>query len=650
MRIKIGDEFVDLFENEVIAQTYSVNEIGSIETRQGGFSNDFQVPLTSKNRVILGIPDDINTASRNAYTKVEASLVDTGAVVADGYLKYTVVSGNVIQISFFSDNVEWFSLIKDKKLADLDLSEFNHTWDYQNIATAINADKSSGYTYPLIDYGEFELATDLSADTTQMFPAIFVSSLVKRIFFEIGWKVEGPMIDHPMYKKMIIPFCGRAFTNVSINPENFAITTADQDFTGTVDQEIVWVSPEVIAYTATQDTIHSITFTTIFGVDPETFTGTFYFEVRKNGVVIDTSDVFNNSGTTTLIINQENMVDGDELTVGVVKTGAGIMAIQTASITVVVSPLIQRGQTVIMSDIMPDIKQSDLIKYLVFIFGAVPQANVLSKTVTFSLFNSVKNNLANALDWSNKIDLSFEPEMNFTELLNKYGSTSILRYKEDANDNELIAYENETGQRFGQGQFDIQNEFISKIVTLYEAPFSSMININSFDNQIYIPQIRFKQPGESDLTPVPKVALLSSNIAVSELTNGLFTRLRIYDNVDEYASDYEDVTEIPFCWFAKTEYVPSVDALVDSLVFDQILFPNVSGLPIIERFLQDYEQILNSMKYVKARFHLQETDISALDFTQPIYIDYFKAYFFLSKINDYQGSSITTECELVKIP
>lgn len=141
MRIKIGDDFLDLYDNERIAQTFAVNSIGDITTRQGGFSNDFVIPMTGKNKEILGYPNDPNSNSRNPYTKVNATLYDRSAPIADGYLRFQSVDDNNLKAAFFSDNAAWFNLIKDKSLKDLDLSDYDHTWDYSTIAAAINADK-----------------------------------------------------------------------------------------------------------------------------------------------------------------------------------------------------------------------------------------------------------------------------------------------------------------------------------------------------------------------------------------------------------------------------------------------------------------------------------------------------------------------------
>ena len=55
------------------------------------------------------------------------------------------------------------------------------------------------------------------------------------------------------------------------------------------------------------------------------------------------------------------------------------------------------------------------------------------------------------------------------------------------------------------------------------------------------------------------------------------------------------------------------------------------------------------MKYVEAFFKLTEVDINGLDFTIPVYIDKYKAYFYLNMIKNYQGSERATKAELIKI-
>ena len=55
------------------------------------------------------------------------------------------------------------------------------------------------------------------------------------------------------------------------------------------------------------------------------------------------------------------------------------------------------------------------------------------------------------------------------------------------------------------------------------------------------------------------------------------------------------------------------------------------------------------MKYVRAFFRLDSVDIQNLDFTLPIYVSKFNAYFYLNKIVEFTGKDQVTEVEMVKI-
>jgi len=111
MRLKVNDSFLDQYEDTVIAQTFAVNELGDIATRQGGFSNGFEIPLSAFNSEILDFPENINNLSRNPYVKVDADLIDAGTVVASGYLRFKIVEGNRLKCTFFANNTDWFTLI-----------------------------------------------------------------------------------------------------------------------------------------------------------------------------------------------------------------------------------------------------------------------------------------------------------------------------------------------------------------------------------------------------------------------------------------------------------------------------------------------------------------------------------------------------------
>jgi hypothetical protein len=171
---------------------------------------------------------------------------------------------------------------------------------------------------------------------------------------------------------------------------------------------------------------------------------------------------------------------------------------------------------------------------------------------------------------------------------------------------------------------------------VYEAPFAPSINFVSFANTMYIPQI---------ISRTPRVMLISdAPITVTELTGGNFSVFTVTSDVDGSGT----AASIPFAWFAKATYTPNTDVYLDSLSFGDIRFSAlVEGT--LSFYWQEYQEALNRMKYVRAFFRLDSVDIQNLDFTLPIYVSKFNAYFYLNKIVEFTGKDQVTEVEMVKI-
>jgi len=667
MRIKVGDIVLDQFNNTIIAQNYEVNEFGDLSTRTGGFSNDFTLPLTTKNENALGFPSDLNISTREPYEKVDAQLVDVGAIVAIGYLRYKKIEDKTIKCAFFEGNTEWFNLLKDKKMSELDLSAFNHNWDYSTIGDSIADNKTSGFVYPLIDYGHFvnqALATTTAIDSDQMFPAMFIHTLMTTIFNEIGWTLGGELVSYSAndpYFRMIQPFSAPDFvvTNQFIIDqtiellENFTIPISNG---GTVTTEVGWVGGNNINVGANhQYSVQAF----LIGEWDDVTANQILVEIKKDAAILTTRQVGVTIGTNELEIHltlPETFLTTEDISVqiGINSPGSGTFTVTSGNIAIIPVQEITVNTQITMASTMPDMLQTDFVKYIFFCFGVVPQPDNYSKLLTLDLFKTIEDNIPSALDWSDKLDTSKKTTTDFTKLLNKYSRVSIINYQEDDDDPELSAYKAETEENFGQGQFDINNEHLDPIKEIYTAPYFPMINILSFASGLYIPQIKFfiedpDIPGTflKEFEPVPKVAIMSSNISLADLSIQQATTLAITDPDD--GGNISNQTNIPFTWFAKTQYIPEVDGFLDSLVFGQIKFPNVIGQPLKDEYLQDYEDVLNEMKFISAFFRLTEVDIINLDFMIPVYVNKYKSYFYRNKIKNYRGSKISTEVELIRI-
>ena len=380
MRLKVNDIVLDQFRNTIIAQTYETTNFGDISTRRGGFSNDFTLPLTSKNEEALGYPSDLNIDNRNPYQKVDAQLIDDGAVISIGYLRYKIVSDNTIQCSFFSDNTEWFNLIKDKNLIDLDLSSLDHTWDYTNIETAINAEGSLGYTYPIIDYGEFLSHDTNEVDDTSLFPAIYFSTVLSQIYSDIGWSVTGELLTDERFIRQVVPFCKKSFSHT----EQW-VNDRYQDISILISAPApppITLSPTI---NITDDGSYRLNVNlniVMIGIVSSFLT----IQYKKNGVIYDTYDTNIDQNTPTRYNNTSSIEvfnNGDVASISILTDAGSQVNIASDSFAYLLPEreIVNSGDTIEMSNILPDISQSDFLKYVFFSYGVIPQSDSYSKTV-----------------------------------------------------------------------------------------------------------------------------------------------------------------------------------------------------------------------------------------------------------------------------
>jgi len=59
LQLYINDQLVDLADDSPVALTFQINDLAEVKNQQGNTSNQFKLPLTQRNRQILGFPDDL---------------------------------------------------------------------------------------------------------------------------------------------------------------------------------------------------------------------------------------------------------------------------------------------------------------------------------------------------------------------------------------------------------------------------------------------------------------------------------------------------------------------------------------------------------------------------------------------------------------
>jgi len=217
--------YLDTFDYEPISFNYNIADIQDLSNRNSAYSKTIKIPDTRNNRDVLGDIGDLSvvdsTFNPNKKTRCWI-LVDT-VVVFKGYLQIKGILDNreIDEAGFeaviYADNDNFFTLMGDDFLTDLDFSELNHTWSEQNIVTSWTQSWNWGYFYPLIDYGYNWDYADIRGEyspvggqpwvrTAQMFPATNVRYIWDKIFRNTGFSYQSNFLNSDVFQDLYLPY------------------------------------------------------------------------------------------------------------------------------------------------------------------------------------------------------------------------------------------------------------------------------------------------------------------------------------------------------------------------------------------------------------------------------------------------------------
>jgi len=148
--IYIGTDKLDLFKDENIELSSSVANINDITKNTTDYTKSFTVPATHNNNKIFKHYYDANID--NAF---DARIKHDGRIELDGLpFKYgkwkldkvSVKQGNpyAYTINFFGNLVSLKDKLKNYELKDLDLTEYNHTYNSDNVKLGLTSSLFSG--------------------------------------------------------------------------------------------------------------------------------------------------------------------------------------------------------------------------------------------------------------------------------------------------------------------------------------------------------------------------------------------------------------------------------------------------------------------------------------------------------------------------
>jgi hypothetical protein len=509
-----GQVICDLYEDEDIPLSLSVDDFKNVAEKVQSYSKAFNLPATKRNNRIF---DNIFEITRsddgvifNPYKKTKCVLKQDGFILFEGYLRMLDVTDKEGETSYnvnlYSEVVALADVLGDRAFRDLDFTELEHdynriqvgySWNdsgtgitYTNPSTSGFRNAYSTVKYPFVDWNhqiEVNAASGnpILTNLESVFrPFINIKYLIDRIFEATPFTYESAFFNTTDFKKLYMDF-NWGSVNSSTEPTETRTPYPTQPYATTSYTNYQLYTPNTFSADLGYDDVNhrfvapnnDTQYNLDINLSAYRYSGTTGVNFRlvhrdSAGTIINIYNplYFNNNFPDYIFSQNVNLQQNDTLqvewkediastyvqfgVVGVTRIIASTGGLATTSATLLQT---LRGET----------GQWDFLKGLITMFNLVtlvdednpnniliePYSDVFIPTATGG------NTLANRgiqHDWTEKIDVS---EMKLTPLtdLNK---KTIFKFVEDDDDYSFNQYKNQVGGHlYGSKKYNAGDEF-----------------------------------------------------------------------------------------------------------------------------------------------------------------------------------------------
>ena len=507
-----GQVICDLYEEEDLPLTLSVDDFKNVAEKVQSYSKAFNLPGTKRNNKIFENLFEITRTAQgnvtfNPYLKTQSVLKQDGFVLFEGYLRVLDIQEKKGEISYnvnlYSEVVAVADVLKENTFSDLDFTELTHDYNKSNIkltwttSPTYTNPSTSGFRnadtlkYPFVDwmhnYTENSNGPVLPNLESTFRPFINIKYLIDRIFNQPGlpFTYTSDFFNTTDFKKLYMDFnwgsdnipkqeslnyyaCYYTYNQGSGSGTN----TAGTSYT---TLKLSYDIPDLGGLTPPNynDTTNVITSTQV----NETYDIYYNYKIENTDTVDRTvecrwlynTDPINYSGVITLGAGEiftyagtftqvmENV--GDTLVAQFKASSAGVVrqahTTSWETLTFVSFDLLISAITTntILQTLRGELGQWEFLKGIMTMFNLVSTTDPSTpNNILIEPYNDVflENSDSKELDWTDKIDIS-EIKLNPLTDLNK---NTIFKFVEDDDDYAFNVYRNSTRHLYGSQKFD----------------------------------------------------------------------------------------------------------------------------------------------------------------------------------------------------
>jgi hypothetical protein len=310
---------IELFEDEKISVTSSVQDISDVSKAKTDFSQSFTIPASTTNNEIFkhwyesSIDGGFDHRIKyNGYIEIDTRTFREGAFALND-VKYKKGMLDAYSIVFYGKAKNIKDILKEDKLAGLDFSSLNHSFTSTQVINRITT-STSDVAYPLFAHDRIYNyntggANDITTNTgsihwNTLFPAIPLSEILSRISTKYDLNFTGAFLDYPQFTKLWMLFKNAETLVVKTAPIKVNFTTKN----GGTTNEINLTTDEIGFTTVSTGPSRLLRIQII----PTSSVISYDVLIYKNGVLFNT---FTNQLGTTLntffngVINTQNRND-----------------------------------------------------------------------------------------------------------------------------------------------------------------------------------------------------------------------------------------------------------------------------------------------------------------------------------------------------
>jgi hypothetical protein len=323
--IYIENQRLDLTEDVDTDFTYTIDDINDFGAKNTSYSKTIRVAGNSNNNAIFGNIFDLNNANftseeapnvgvnYNASKNAQCRIFIDGIQIFKGALRILEIiqdgSSLFYECSVVGDLGGFMSALGNKKLEDLDFSDYNTAWNFTNITNSWDNISGSGVFFPLIDYGQTS-TNKVDFDYKSFRPALYVKEILQKIQQDSGYTWEFPLLDTSLMNRLVIPNNQKLVNKVSNTAfnSNFNTTLSSNQFLPiTVTTAGSFTGSNPATYTGSTN-VFNISCKPVLQIkSPTPVAATFY--LYKGATILRQVDLYvtNNTQTYTVDLSVNNV-------------------------------------------------------------------------------------------------------------------------------------------------------------------------------------------------------------------------------------------------------------------------------------------------------------------------------------------------------